>query len=139
VLNSIPQVSSLLCGGQSLNLAHANRVILIDPWWNTTREEQAWGRVLRIGQKKKSHFVKIMTQKTIDDRVSQLQIFKEREIRHVLQDDGHTPQQLDDDQLQEMCVPRVQGKQGKKNCREHFPKCGAPRALKKRKHSDTAE
>ncbi|KAI9152142.1 ATP-dependent helicase [Paramyrothecium foliicola] len=103
-------VMSLVSGGQSLNLTHANRVIMIDPWWNEGLEEQARGRVCRIGQEKTCHFVKILCDETIDDRVRQLQSIKAVEIAFALQDDGHIPSQVDDERLREMFRPRKKRK-----------------------------
>lgn len=51
-----PQVKiflvSLKTAGVGLNLVAANKVFLMDPWWNPGVEEQAIERVHRIGQKK---------------------------------------------------------------------------------------
>jgi SNF2 family DNA or RNA helicase len=40
-------IMGLRCGGQALNITHANRVIIVDPWWNKSVEMQAFGRVFR--------------------------------------------------------------------------------------------
>ncbi|CCJ28732.1 unnamed protein product, partial [Pneumocystis jirovecii] len=45
---------SLKSGALGLNLTVANRVILLDIWWNPAVEEQAIDRVYRIGQTKNS-------------------------------------------------------------------------------------
>lgn len=37
-------------GSTGLNLTKANRVILVEPHWNPTQDEQAIGRAYRIGQ-----------------------------------------------------------------------------------------
>lgn len=54
--NSNPEVQlfliSMKAGGLGLNLVSANRVFLLDPWWNPSTEEQAIDRVHRIGQTK---------------------------------------------------------------------------------------
>ncbi|KND87205.1 putative ATP-dependent helicase [Tolypocladium ophioglossoides CBS 100239] len=98
-------VASMQCGGQSLNLTVANRVILVDPWWNTTAEKQAFGRVLRIGQEKTSHLVRIMASDSADTMMSSLQEVKSEQIDHALQDDGHVPLAIDDEVLQKMLAP----------------------------------
>ncbi|GAB1316582.1 hypothetical protein MFIFM68171_06792 [Madurella fahalii] len=79
-------VSGFQCGGISLNLTCANRVILGDLWWNTALEEQAFGRVKRIGQEKRTHFVRIMVRSTIDVRLHELQEQKKRECNAVYED-----------------------------------------------------
>lgn len=43
---------SMRAGSESLNLTRANRVIITDLWWNASVDEQAFGRVNRIGQQK---------------------------------------------------------------------------------------
>ncbi|KEY66286.1 hypothetical protein S7711_02750 [Stachybotrys chartarum IBT 7711] len=82
------KISSLKCGGQSLNLTAANRVIIIDPWWNDTAETQAFGRVLRRGQEKATHLVRILSEGTFDTHVTDLQVKKAKDISAALQDDA---------------------------------------------------
>ncbi|KAG5795343.1 hypothetical protein H9Q69_005593 [Fusarium xylarioides] len=84
-------VSSMKCGGQSLNLQMANRVIITDEWWNKAVEEQAFKRVYRIGQLKETHLVRIMVKDTIDERIIMLQDAKEEFIRAALQDGEMQP------------------------------------------------
>ncbi|GES74249.1 DNA repair protein rad5 [Rhizophagus clarus] len=43
---------SLRAGGVGLNLTAASRAFLMDPWWNSSIEDQAVDRVHRIGQKR---------------------------------------------------------------------------------------
>ena len=43
---------SLRTAGVGLNLTAANKVFMIDPWWNPGVEEQAIERVHRIGQRR---------------------------------------------------------------------------------------
>ncbi|KAM5345201.1 hypothetical protein ACJ41O_011063 [Fusarium nematophilum] len=98
-------LSSIRCGGQSLNLTEANRVIIIDPWWNKTLEEQAFGRVKRIGQKKETHLVRILATGSIDERISMLQEAKDKIVKRALQDDGHKPVVSDALQLRLLFSP----------------------------------
>ncbi|KAI1876734.1 uncharacterized protein JN550_000806 [Neoarthrinium moseri] len=78
-------VASLKCGGVGLNLTCANRVILIDLWWNHSIEMQAFGRVFRISQKKETYFQRIMTKDTIDQRLNELQQKKLEQIDKAMQ------------------------------------------------------
>ncbi|OBS20746.1 hypothetical protein FPOA_07086 [Fusarium poae] len=98
-------IAGLGCGAQSLNLTVANRVLSIEPWWNRTRELQAFGRVHRMGQEKECTFVRIMTQKFIDSRIDELQQQKQEIIDRALQDDGHVPTPLSDVQLRQLIDP----------------------------------
>ncbi|KAL6912815.1 hypothetical protein FSST1_010575 [Fusarium sambucinum] len=98
-------IAGLGCGAQSLNLTVANRVLSIEPWWNRTRELQAFGRVHRMGQEKECTFVRIMTQKFIDSRIDELQLQKQEIIDRALQDDGHVPTTLSDSQLHQLIDP----------------------------------
>ncbi|KAF4495906.1 DNA repair RAD5 [Fusarium agapanthi] len=84
-------VSSMKCGGQSLNLQMANRVIILDEWWNKAAEEQAFKRVYRTGQLKETHLVRIIAKDSIDERIIMLQDAKEEVIRAALQDGEMQP------------------------------------------------
>ncbi|KAM0346712.1 hypothetical protein ACHAPU_005427 [Fusarium lateritium] len=85
-------VTSMRCGGQSLNLQVANRAIIVDIWWNKTVEDQAFKRIFRLGQVKETYLVRILALGSIDDRVSKLQEAKELIVASALQDDGHAPE-----------------------------------------------
>ncbi|KAJ9150822.1 hypothetical protein NKR23_g3455 [Pleurostoma richardsiae] len=77
-------VSSLQTGGQGLNLTSANRVILVDLWWNRAMEQQAFSRVDRIGQTKRCHSVRVIMRDTIDGRLYKMQKRKEVTVRRAL-------------------------------------------------------
>ena len=85
------QVTSMKCGGQSFNLQIANRVIIVDEWWNDAVEEQAFRRVHRTGQTKETHLVRIMATKSIDERIILLQETKREIIAAALQDGELVP------------------------------------------------
>ncbi|KAM0435809.1 hypothetical protein ACHAPT_002697 [Fusarium lateritium] len=99
-------LASMRCGGQSLNLTEANRVIIVDPWWNMTLENQAFGRVRRIRQAKETHLVRIMAEGSIDNRIFMLQEAKDKIVKHALQDDGHQPIISDELHLELLFSPR---------------------------------
>ncbi|CVL00828.1 related to protein RIS1 [Fusarium mangiferae] len=84
-------VSSMKCGGQSLNLQMANRVIIVDEWWNKPVEEQAYKRVYRTGQEKQTHLIRILAKDTIDERIIMLQDAKEEILSTALQDEAMQP------------------------------------------------
>ncbi|KAI8986938.1 SNF2 family N-terminal domain-containing protein [Pilobolus umbonatus] len=72
-----PSVRVLLvstkCGSLGLNLTVANRVILLDVWWNPALENQAIDRVHRIGQTKNVDVHRIFINDTVEDRILELQ------------------------------------------------------------------
>jgi len=67
---------SLKAGGVGLNLQCAERVVLLDPWWNPAVEAQAIDRTHRIGQKKSVHAIRLVSAGTVEDRVLDLQARK---------------------------------------------------------------
>ncbi|TRX88291.1 hypothetical protein FHL15_010795 [Xylaria flabelliformis] len=69
----------------ALNLTCANRVILVDLWWNIAIEMQAFARVFRIGQAKITHFLRIIADNTIDNRIEALQEEKVKNISKALE------------------------------------------------------
>ncbi|KAK0665680.1 SNF2 family N-terminal domain-containing protein [Cercophora samala] len=79
-------VASLQCSGQALNLACANRVFILDLWWNYAMEQQAFGRVYRMGQNKETWRVRIMVKNTIDERMADLQAKKMAAIDAAITD-----------------------------------------------------
>ena len=77
---------SLKAGGVGLNLVSANVVYLTDLWWNPATEEQAFQRVHRLGQNKKTLTYKFVCQDTIDERILDLQATKSNMSTEVLGD-----------------------------------------------------
>ena len=88
------QIAGLKCGGQGLNLTGANRVINIDLWWNYAVEQQAFGRVFRIGQIKETYLYRIMVKNSIDGRLLKLQNDKLKQINTALKDYDPVKQRL---------------------------------------------
>ncbi|HEX3952203.1 MAG TPA: DEAD/DEAH box helicase [Stellaceae bacterium] len=64
---------SLRAGGTGLNLTAADTVIHYDPWWNPAVEDQATDRAHRIGQDKAVFVYKLVTQRTVEERMIELQ------------------------------------------------------------------
>ncbi|RHZ75362.1 hypothetical protein Glove_216g60 [Diversispora epigaea] len=64
---------SLKAGGVGLNLTKANRVIMLDCWWNPSVEDQAVDRVHRIGQFKNVIVKRLTIKNSIEDRILILQ------------------------------------------------------------------
>lgn len=64
---------SLKAGGTGLNLTGADIVIHYDPWWNSSAENQASDRAYRIGQKNNVQIYKMITRKTVEEKIRELQ------------------------------------------------------------------
>ena len=75
---------SLKAGGVGLNLVSANVVYLTDLWWNPATEEQAFQRVHRLGQTRKTITYKFVCKDTIDERILDLQATKSDMTADVL-------------------------------------------------------
>jgi SNF2 family DNA or RNA helicase len=73
-----------------LNLTMASKVIMIDPWWNSASEQQAFCRVFRIGQVEETFMSRLCVRNTVDARLIEMQERKQREIDSVMEDDGKT-------------------------------------------------
>jgi SNF2 family DNA or RNA helicase len=66
----------------------ASKVIMIDPWWNSASEQQAFCRVFRIGQKEETFMSRLCVKNTVDERLMHMQKRKQQEIDAVMEDDG---------------------------------------------------
>lgn len=64
---------SLKAGGTGLNLTSADNVIIFDPWWNPSVENQAIDRAHRIGQKNSVNVYRLITKGTIEEKIVALQ------------------------------------------------------------------
>ncbi|OBZ82282.1 putative ATP-dependent helicase C23E6.02 [Choanephora cucurbitarum] len=80
---------STKCGSLGLNLTCANRVILMDIWWNPALENQAIDRVHRIGQRKPVDVHRIFINRTVEDRILELQKKKQSIADGVLGEGSH--------------------------------------------------
>lgn len=64
---------SLKAGGTGLNLAAADYVIHLDPWWNPAVEDQATDRAHRIGQVRPVFVYKLVAEDTVEEKIIELQ------------------------------------------------------------------
>ena len=81
---------SIGCGSEGLNLQVANHIIFLDPWWNPAVEDQAIGRVHRLGQEKCVTVHRFIARNTIDERILILQN-KKRHLFTTMFADGIDP------------------------------------------------
>lgn len=79
-------IASLRTGGVGLNLTAATRVVMIDPWWNSAVEEQAFCRTYRRGQDQETAMTRLVVRDTVDEHIIALQERKDRNIQKVMSD-----------------------------------------------------
>jgi superfamily II DNA or RNA helicase len=89
---------SLKAGGTGLNLTGADYVIHLDPWWNPAAEEQAGARAHRIGQMRPVTVVRLVAERTIEEKVLALHEHKRELANAVLGGElgGFTETELED-------------------------------------------
>ena len=85
---------SLKAGGTGLNLVGADTVIHLDPWWNSSAENQATDRAYRLGQTKDVTVIKLICKDTIEEKVVQLQKIKRELAESIVVEDGRKPFKL---------------------------------------------
>lgn len=87
--NQVPVfLISLRAGGTGLNLTGADMVIHFDPWWNLAAQNQATDRAHRIGQKNVVTVFKMITAKTIEEKILALQEKKRDLADQIISDEG---------------------------------------------------
>lgn len=79
---------SLKTAGVGLNLVAANKVFLMDPWWNPGVEDQAIERVHRIGQLREVEVVRFIMDRSIEMRMMELNTNKKQLSQKVLSQEG---------------------------------------------------
>ncbi len=72
-------LGSLRAGGVGIDLVAASIVIHYDRWWNAAKEDQATDRVHRIGQRRGVHVFKLITEGTLEEKISAI-IQKKRNL-----------------------------------------------------------
>ena len=93
---------SLKAGGTGLNLIGADMVIHYDPWWNISTENQATDRSYRIGQKKNVQVYKLITKKSIEEKIYELQQKKSKLIDNMLSTKQTYISRLSKDEIMEL-------------------------------------
>ncbi|SPO00197.1 related to global transactivator [Cephalotrichum gorgonifer] len=64
---------TLACGNVGLTLTEASRAYLMEPHWNPTVEEQAFGRIHRMGQAREVTTVRFFIRDSFEERVMEVQ------------------------------------------------------------------
>jgi SNF2 family DNA or RNA helicase len=78
-------LASLKCMSVGLNLTCASQVVMVDMWWNPAIEEQAIGRVHRIGQDQPVTVTRFLVLDTIEVKIQALQGKKKMLVESVMQ------------------------------------------------------
>ena len=63
-------------GGTGLNLTAADRVLMIDDWWNPAVENQAFSRAHRIGQHNEVMVYRFICKSTVEEKILDLHKMK---------------------------------------------------------------
>ncbi len=93
---------SLKAGGTGLNLTTADMVIIFDPWWNPSVENQAIDRAHRIGQKRSVNVHKLITSGTIEEKIIALQNKKKNLFDSVVGESKDIFKKLTWDDIQDL-------------------------------------
>ncbi|XP_006874874.1 PREDICTED: transcription termination factor 2 [Chrysochloris asiatica] len=91
-----PQVMliSLLAGGVGLNLTGGNHLFLLDMHWNPSLEDQACDRIYRVGQQKDVVIHRFVCERTVEEKIMQLQDRKKDLAKQVLSGSGESVTKL---------------------------------------------
>ncbi|MFN8576796.1 MAG: DEAD/DEAH box helicase [Candidatus Sericytochromatia bacterium] len=81
-------IMTLKTGGLGLNLTAADFVFIFDPWWNKSAENQAIDRAHRMGQDKTVFSYKIITKRTIEEKILSLQEKKMALFENLISSDN---------------------------------------------------
>ena len=90
---------TLKTGGVGLNLTAADTVFIFEPWWNKAEEEQAIGRLHRIGQKSTVMSFSIITRGTIEEKICLLQEQKSQLVDALISSDGKVGKSLSEEEI----------------------------------------
>ena len=96
---------SLKAGGTGLNLTAADTIIHYDPWWNPAVEAQATDRAHRIGQDKPIFVYKLIAQRTVEEKIKQLQADKYALVSQLYAEKSASPSQLSSADLEALFAP----------------------------------
>jgi SNF2 family DNA or RNA helicase len=80
-------LGSLKAGGTGIDLVGGSTVLHYDRWWNAAREDQATDRVHRIGQKRAVQVFKLVTEGTLEEKISAIIERKRQLMNSVVQAD----------------------------------------------------
>lgn len=79
-------VTSLKTSGEGLNLTAASNVIIVDPDWNPTIEQQGIDRAHRFGQEREVTIYRMIVEKSIETKLRELHEKKIDERNYTMMD-----------------------------------------------------
>lgn len=91
---------SLKAGGVALNLTEANRVYIMDPWWNMASLSQSADRIHRLGQTRAIKICHLVIENSIESRVLELAHKKANMVAATLSNDDSAMGRLSVSDLQ---------------------------------------
>uniref|UniRef100_A0A182VQT4 TATA-binding protein-associated factor 172 n=1 Tax=Anopheles minimus TaxID=112268 RepID=A0A182VQT4_9DIPT len=101
--NGDPSIDVLLLttqvGGLGLNLTGADTVIFVEHDWNPMKDLQAMDRAHRIGQKKVVNVYRLITRKSLEEKIMGLQKFKLLTANTVVSDENASMDTMGTEQL----------------------------------------
>jgi SNF2 family DNA or RNA helicase len=86
--DTIIMICSLKAGGVGLNLNMASRVIILDLWFNSSVEAQAYCRAFRIGQENIVEVLRFVVKDSIDEDLIKMQDRKDVEVTGAIGPDN---------------------------------------------------
>lgn len=99
-------LGSLKAGGAGIDLVAGSVVLHYDRWWNAAREDQATDRVHRIGQRRAVQVFKLVTEGTLEEKISAIIERKRKLMNTVVQaDDPHLAKVFTREELIELLRP----------------------------------
>lgn len=81
-------IGSLKAGGVGIDLVAGSVVIHYDRWWNAAKEDQATDRAYRIGQKRCVQVFKLVTEGTLEEKISAIIEKKRNLMDSVIKEDA---------------------------------------------------
>ncbi len=93
---------SLRAGGTGLNLTSADTVIIFDPWWNPSVENQAIDRTHRIGQARVVNVYRLLTSGTIEEKIQALKEKKQKLFNALIGESGDMFKKLTWDEVKDL-------------------------------------
>jgi SNF2 family DNA or RNA helicase len=79
--------ASLRASGLGIDLTGGSVVIHYDRWWNSAREEQATDRVHRIGQQRGVQVFKLITERTLEEKIDRIISRKRSLMDSIIKED----------------------------------------------------